>query len=133
MIGHTNVIGMCETIMENIALTMGKPALEIRLANMDQDENKKLIELINEHRQHSDYDNRLKAVEEFNKVRLPIVIILVNKLMLFITNKLTDKPLDEKGFISCSHDFSIFVCRRFKFNCSYICRRWKCLSIPRWN
>ncbi|KAF2904753.1 hypothetical protein ILUMI_01423 [Ignelater luminosus] len=65
--GHANVVAMSETIMEHIALEMGKPALEIRLANMSQNENKKLIQFINELRQTSDYDNRLKAAEEFNK------------------------------------------------------------------
>ncbi|KAF2900359.1 hypothetical protein ILUMI_05828 [Ignelater luminosus] len=65
--GHTKIMAMIETIMEHIAMELNIPSLDIRLANMDQEQNKATLQFINECRQWCDYDNRLKSVEEFNK------------------------------------------------------------------
>ncbi|KAF2883573.1 hypothetical protein ILUMI_22637 [Ignelater luminosus] len=65
--GNTKVMVIIETIMEHVAMELNIPPLDIRLANMDQDQNKATLKFINECRQWCDYDNRLKSVEEFNK------------------------------------------------------------------
>ncbi|KAF2895406.1 hypothetical protein ILUMI_10770 [Ignelater luminosus] len=65
--GNTKIMAMIETIMEHVAMELNIPPLEIRLANMDPNQNKPILQSINECRQWCDYDNRLRNVEEFNK------------------------------------------------------------------
>ncbi|CAH2267498.1 jg22586 [Pararge aegeria aegeria] len=55
-----------ENIMEHIGFALNKDPIEIRLANMREDE-KDLPKLIKSLKSKADYENRLKEVETFNK------------------------------------------------------------------
>lgn len=52
--------------MEHIAHTLGKDATEVRLSNMRTDDND-LPKLIEDLKKDADYDNRVKAIEQFNQ------------------------------------------------------------------
>lgn len=60
---------MVESIMENIAKSIGKDPLEVRYINMNEDHKKVLEPMIEELCQNADYDTRKRAVNTFNDVR----------------------------------------------------------------
>lgn len=76
-------MAMIETLMEHVAMELDIPSLDIRLANMSQDQNETILKFISEFRQWSDYDNRLKGVEEFNKVNRIVYYGIYLLLIIF--------------------------------------------------
>ncbi|XP_064073184.1 uncharacterized protein LOC113399628 [Vanessa tameamea] len=62
----TEGIAITEIIMEKIAHELGKDAIQIRQANMKKEDNP-ISELIEQLKRDSDYETRLREVEDFNK------------------------------------------------------------------
>ena len=54
--------------MEHIANVTGNHPIDVRMANMKKEDNP-IPDLINDLKKVSDYSNREKKIEEFNKVR----------------------------------------------------------------
>lgn len=67
---------MIESLMEHIAYSINKDPLEIRLMNIDQTKEDKLLSFIDEIKMWAEIDKRKKEIAEFNKVKL-------NKYYLF--------------------------------------------------
>ena len=59
--------------MEHISNVTGIDPISVRLANMAKDE--PTIIFINDLRKNSEYDNRLKEIQEFNEVMTKTIII----------------------------------------------------------
>lgn len=59
-------MAMIESIMEHVAMTLEMSPYAFRVANMDPDENKKILQFYNELMQLADYDGRKRAVTTFN-------------------------------------------------------------------
>lgn len=55
--------------MDQIAYTIKKDPLEVRLANIDPKKEPEIIEYINDVKNWAEIDNRKKEIERFNKVR----------------------------------------------------------------
>ncbi|XP_047998050.1 indole-3-acetaldehyde oxidase-like [Leguminivora glycinivorella] len=62
----TEGVAMIENIMEQIAHNLNKDPLEVRLNNMDKKDNP-VPDLIEQLKKDSDFENRYKEVDEFNK------------------------------------------------------------------
>ncbi|XP_063538704.1 uncharacterized protein LOC134747956 [Cydia strobilella] len=62
----TEGVAMIENIMEQIAHKLNKDPLEVRLNNMNKEDNP-VPDLIDQLKKDSDFENRSKEVEEFNK------------------------------------------------------------------
>lgn len=54
--------------MDHIAYTLGKDPVDVRLANIDANENAPIIGYINRLLEWADIKNRKIEIEEFNKV-----------------------------------------------------------------
>ncbi|XP_011302811.1 indole-3-acetaldehyde oxidase-like [Fopius arisanus] len=65
--GSTEGIAMAENMMEHIAHTLGKDALDVRLNNMLPEHKTELNKMINDIKATSDYHTRVEAVNLFNK------------------------------------------------------------------
>nr|CAD7400539.1 unnamed protein product [Timema poppensis] len=65
--GSTEGIGFIENVMEHIAKVVNKDPIEVRLKNMPQ-ETKPMAEMINDIKKSSNYEERKKYIENFNKV-----------------------------------------------------------------
>ncbi|CAG2058957.1 unnamed protein product, partial [Timema podura] len=65
--GSTEGIGFIENVMEHIAKAVNKDPIEVRLKNMSQ-ENNPMAEMINDIKKSSNYDERKKYIENFNKL-----------------------------------------------------------------
>ncbi|KAL4711114.1 hypothetical protein ACJJTC_009485 [Scirpophaga incertulas] len=64
--GTTEAISCIENIMEHIAFAVKKDATEVRLVNMRTEDND-LPALIAEYKKETDYDKRVKDIEQYNK------------------------------------------------------------------
>ncbi|XP_047028790.1 probable aldehyde oxidase 2 [Helicoverpa zea] len=62
----TEGVAMIEYMMEKIAFTLKQDSMEVRLLNMDLEDNP-IPEMITQIKKDADYDDRCKEVEEFNK------------------------------------------------------------------
>nr|CAD7197904.1 unnamed protein product [Timema douglasi] len=65
--GSTEGIGFIENVMEHIAKVVNKDPIEVRLKNMPQ-ETKPMAEMINDIKKSSNYEERKKYIENFNKL-----------------------------------------------------------------
>lgn len=67
--GTTEAIGMIESVMEHIAYTVNKDPIDVKLANLEPSE-ETMPSLVKDMITWSEYEQRKKAVEEFNSVSL---------------------------------------------------------------
>lgn len=63
----TEAIGMIEALMEEISYAVNKDPVQVRLANLRPEETA-LSDLARELMTWSDYDQRVKAAQDFNTV-----------------------------------------------------------------
>ena len=64
---------MIEHIMERIAIHTGNDPVSVRIINMNDDDRKAMEPMIEDLKKSADYENRLKEVIKFNKVRLKCI------------------------------------------------------------
>lgn len=67
--GTTEAIGMIESVMEHIAYTVNKDPIVVKLANLEPSE-ETMPSLVKDMITCSEYEQRKKAVDEFNSVSL---------------------------------------------------------------
>nr|CAD7401854.1 unnamed protein product [Timema cristinae] len=65
--GSTEGIGFIENVMEHIAKVVNKDPIEVRLKNMPEETNP-IAEMINDIKKSSNYEERKKYIENFNKL-----------------------------------------------------------------
>ena len=66
--GSADGVSMIEHVMQKIARTTGKDVLTVQLGNMGEDDKATLVPMIEELKKTSNYENRCKEIEQYNKV-----------------------------------------------------------------
>lgn len=66
---------MIESLMDHIAYSVNKDPLEVRVINMDETKEAKMLSFIDELKQWAEIDKRKKQIAEFNKVYLKHILI----------------------------------------------------------
>lgn len=67
-LGSTEGVAMVENIMENIARVIHADPIEVRISNMNADDKKILLPMIDELKKTSNYQKRLQDTQQYNKV-----------------------------------------------------------------
>lgn len=96
---------MVEVMMDHIATYLNKSPLDVRLANMDPDQNAKTIQYINQMKKWSDFESTVNKIEQYNKVKITASDEARQGFLMIIC--LTGESVDKEGHIAGTHDISI--------------------------
>lgn len=96
---------MMESVMEHIAIELGRSPIDVRIANMDPIQNERIIEFMKQLQTKSDYDKRAREIEQFNSVTTYWLSLLLHFERWIVLGK----SVDQKGNIDGAHDIPVAI------------------------